>query len=942
MLTKIDKNFDIFRFKYFCVGGVMSPNQFLALKASAGSGKTFALAMRYISLLFSGANANEILTLTFTKKAASEMNKRILDNLKSLRTNQNAQSLISELEKYGITQTFIEKNIENIYQKFLQANTKITTIDSFLNTILKKFCWYVGVSYRYRIEFEDRDKIYEDFLRSIPQKDVKEFLDLCVYQKIDPKTMLELLSYLEVRDFDLENYISNECKSIDPSKILSLAQEIKNTISLDEKASTTAKGIIKTGSIKELINNLKWLDERSEYHYFKKLDLSALEDKFDTLKNMLNVYYNHREYVMLHKIDKFLKLYKNNKKKHSVNTLTFDTITLKVYELLQKNFDSEFFYFRLDDKISHILIDEFQDTSTMQYRILKPLIEEIMAGQGSFDFGERSVFFVGDTKQSIYRFRGSNSELFDFVSEKEGITTQNLQYNYRSCENLISYVNQCFKDKISKYEPQKYPPNKLNEKKGYIKVCEPYADIAEGVWENLTILLEHHIALEDIAILCFSNNDLLDIKDYIKTKNPEIKITTETNIKLSNQNESKIIFHALEFCKTNLEFHKKSAYKLAGLKYDSEITMPIKKPSESLHSLILKIMETFKIYGKAAQKILEISFDYENIDEFLDGVHRLEVDFSPESTNGLQMMTIHKSKGLEFKYVILCERINKSNTDKGKFVFNYEKVDLKRIFFKQRERKVVDIPYQKAIDEEEELQKKEVLNTVYVAFTRAKEGLIVLPKQEVKDKQERIVFGNLEVDVLEIGSLEGSASFCENSEIKKTPIFVEQKSFGKQEDFVRQQSDYKDTNYVDLKFGEALHKVLEYEFGHHIEEEKISHILKNQYGFFLSDKSFDDISKRLQNLKKDAMFKSIISQSLIKSELSYLSNNILNRIDVMVLQKDARIFVLDYKTGITNQEEHKKQVKKYLDFVQTQFKNTNEIQAYILYIRDKIDFIQVL
>lgn len=920
----------------------MAPNQFLALKASAGSGKTFALAMRYISLLFSGANANEILTLTFTKKAASEMNKRILDNLNDLRTNQNAQSLISELEKYGITQAFIAKNIENVYQKFLQANTKITTIDSFLNAILKKFCWYAGVSHRYRIEFEDRDKIYEDFLRSISQKDLRDFLDLCIYQKIDAKTMLELLSFLEVRDFDLENHIPNDCKSIDPSEILSLAQEIKNAIIADEKASDRAKNAIKTDSIKKLTENLKWLELRSEYLYFRKLDLSALENKFDTLKNMLNAYYNHREYVMLHKIDKFLKLYKNNKKKHSINTLTFDGITLKVYELLQKNFDSEFFYFRLDDKISHILIDEFQDTSTIQYKILNPLIEEIMAGQGSFHFGERSVFFVGDTKQSIYRFRGSNSELFDFASSKDGIKKENLQYNYRSCENLISYVNGCFDGRIENYEPQKYPPNKLNEKKGYIKVCQPYEDMTEGVWENLTNLLEHNIALEDIAILCFSNNDLLDIKDFIKAKNPEIAITTETNIKLPNQNESKIIFHALKFSKTNLEFHKKSTYKLAGLKYDSEIMMPIKKPSQSLQSLILEIMETFKIYGKAAQKILEISFDYENIDEFLDGVSRREVDFSPESAKGLQMMTIHKSKGLEFKYVILCERINRPNADRGKFVFNYEKIDLKRIFFKQSQREVVDIAYRQAFDEEKKLQQKEALNTVYVAFTRAKEGLIVLPKEKGKDKEKKITFGELEVDVVEIGSLDGSASFHPNTEAKKTPIFVEQKSFGKQEDFIRQESDYKDTNYVDLKFGEALHKALEYEFGHHIQEEKISHILKNHYGFFLPDKSFDDISKRLQNLKKDAMFKSIISQSLIKSELSYLSNNILNRIDVMVLQKDAGIFVLDYKTGIANQEEHKKQVKKYLDFVQTQVKNSNQVQAYILYIRDKIEFIQVL
>lgn len=919
----------------------MSPEQFVALKASAGSGKTFALAMRYVRLLFSGANANEILTLTFTKKAASEMNKRILDNLNALRTNQNAEILIKELKKYGITQAFIQKNIENIYQKFLQANTKITTIDSFLNVILKKFCWYAGVSHRYRIEFEDRDKIYEDFLRSISQKDLREFLDLCIYQKIDPKTMLELLSFLEVRDFDLENYIPNDRGCVDENEILNLATEIKNAIISDEKASNRAKKVIKTESIKKLTEKLKWL-AGPEYSDFKKLDLSALEDKFDTLKNMLDIYYNHREYVMLHQINKFLRLYKNNKKKHSINTLTFDTITLKVYELLQKNFDSEFFYFRLDDKISHILIDEFQDTSTIQYKILKPLIEEIMAGEGSFHFGHRSVFFVGDTKQSIYRFRGSNSELFDFVSSGTRIEKIPLKYNYRSCKTLISYFNKCFESTIIGYKAQKCPSDEPDEKKGYIKVCQPYEDIAEGVWENLTNLLEHNIALEDIAILCFSNNDLLDIKDYIKAKNPEIAITTETNIKLPNQNESKIIFHALKFCETNLEFHKKSAYKLAGLKYDSEIIMPIKKSSQSLQSLILEIMETFKVYGKAAQKILEISFDYENIDEFLDGVSRREVDFSPESAKGLQMMTIHKSKGLEFKYVILCEHINRPNADRGKFVFNYEKIDLKRIFFKQSQRELVDRAYQQALKEEENLQQKEALNTVYVAFTRAKEGLIVLPKEKIdENKKKKICFGELKVRVEEIGSPDGLTSVCVSSEVKKSPIFVEQKSFGKQEDFIRQEGDYKDTNYVDLKFGEALHKALEYELGHHIQEEKISHILKNHYGFFLPDKSFDDISKRLQNLKKDTMFKSIISQSLIKSELSYLSNNILNRIDVMVLQKDSRVFVLDYKTGITNQEEHKKQVKRYLDFVQTQVKNSN-VQAYILYIRDKIDFIQVL
>ncbi|MDO7253433.1 RecB-like helicase [Helicobacter cappadocius] len=920
----------------------MDSKQYLALKASAGSGKTFALAMRYISLLFNGANPNEILTLTFTKKAALEMNRRILENLISLRTNKNAQTLILELQNYGISNSMIADNIENIYKKFLQANTKITTIDAFLNLILKKFCWYAGVSHRYEIEFEEKNKIYEDLLSSLSPKDFREFLDLCIYQDINAESMLDLLSFLDAKDFDLKNHIpadENEIIRRDRDKeILDIAQEIKNAIIQNEKASDTAKNAIKTDSVKELVKNLKWLKDGQGYRYFKKLDLKQLEPKFETLKDMLKGYYNHREYVMLDKIGKFLKFYKNNKRKHSINSLSFDAITLKVYELLGKNFDSEFFYFRLDDKITHILIDEFQDTSTIQYKILKPIIDEIRSGQGRF--GDRSVFFVGDTKQSIYRFRGSNSELFDIASKGEGITQEDLQYNYRSCENIISYVNKCFENVISDYTPQKYPLGKTSEVKGYVKVCEPCENMQESVWENLNYLLQNNISAEDIAILCFSNDDVLDIRDYIKSKNPELEIMTETNIKLLNQNESKIIFHAIDFFKTNLEFHKKCAYKLAGLAYDADMLMPIKKPYQSLQSFILEIMETFKIYGKAAQKILEISCEYESVDDFLESINKKNIDFSMPSAKGLQMMTIHKSKGLEFKYVILCERIKKPNSDRGKFLFDYEGIELKRIFYKQSKREEVDKEYENALQNEKNLQIRESLNTVYVAFTRAREGLIILPKQKKDGDKDKICFGDLEVAPEVIGSPQGTGH-SKVKESKITPIFIEQKSFGKQEDFIKEADDYADTNYIDMKFGEALHKALEYELGHRIKEEKISHILNNHYGFFLPVKSFDDIFRRIENLKKNDMFNSIISESLIKSEISYLSNNILSRIDVMVLKEDGKIIVLDYKTGIHNQEEHKKQVKRYLDFVQSRSKNKSQVQAYILYIRDRIDFIPV-
>ena len=86
---------------------------------------------------------------------------------------------------------------------------------------------------------------------------------------------------------------------------------------------------------------------------------------------------------------------------------------LKNHELLIRNIDREFFYFRLDDKITHILLDEFQDTSITQYQILKPIIDEIKSGDSRKNIDEKSLFVVGDEKQSIYMFRGSFTGVFE-------------------------------------------------------------------------------------------------------------------------------------------------------------------------------------------------------------------------------------------------------------------------------------------------------------------------------------------------------------------------------------------------------------------------------------------------------------------------------------------------------------------------------------------------
>ncbi|WP_162894516.1 UvrD-helicase domain-containing protein, partial [Klebsiella pneumoniae] len=126
-------------------------------------------------------------------------------------------------------------------------------------------------------------------------------------------------------------------------------------------------------------------------------------------------------------------------------------------------------YFRLDGRISHLLIDEFQDTSVVQYEILKPIIAELVSGEGVKK--NRSFFYVGDKKQSIYRFRNSKKELFDLLRDTfTQIKTESLDTNYRSLGHLIEFVNTQFKNKFENFIPQKILEQ--NQNKGFVRIVQ--------------------------------------------------------------------------------------------------------------------------------------------------------------------------------------------------------------------------------------------------------------------------------------------------------------------------------------------------------------------------------------------------------------------------------------------------------------------------------------
>jgi len=187
--------------------------------------------------------------------------------------------------------------------------------------------------------------------------------------------------------------------------------------------------------------------------------------------------------------------------------------------ILNPKIDSQFIYFRLDSQIEHLLIDEFQDTSLFQYKILSPIIEDILAGSGDI---EKTFFYVGDKKQSLYRFRGGFSSLFDHILKKySNIKHEKLTKNYRSKENIINFVNEVFG--TSQIAGTK------NQKGGIVKFYEtdnPFKEIINEIED----LIEKNIPLNEITVLCATNNIASEVEAQIFAKNFKTKLESNEQV----------------------------------------------------------------------------------------------------------------------------------------------------------------------------------------------------------------------------------------------------------------------------------------------------------------------------------------------------------------------------------------------------------------------------
>ncbi|QQW79969.1 RecB-like helicase [Helicobacter pylori] len=937
--------------------------QCMALKASAGSGKTFALSVRFLALLFKGANPSEILTLTFTKKATAEMKERILDYLKILqkenledeKEKEKSQNILKELEeKYRLNPSFVQNSAQKIYQRFLNAEIRISTIDAFFQSILRKFCWFVGLSANFEVNEDTKahqQQLNASFLSALNNEQLEElsvFITQCLsHDNYTSDSILERLRFLKNKlylfDPNKKEHAFDEKGFLE--KLRSLNQQIQSV----ETASDMAKAAIKCDDFRGFLNSsLTWLEKKSEYRYFKKFkdEIPTLESECEEIENDLKRYYEARESALFKKFPKFIQLY--DKATSKIQALDFDAIKDKVHALLNgyEEMPAEFFYFRLDSKIAHILIDEFQDTSLNDYKILAPFIDEIKAGIGQAKW-HRSVFFVGDVKQSIYGFRGSFSSWFESVSKD--FYHDNLQFNHRSSPLIINYVNTIFKkayqNSPTAYLEQKYPKASSNKhaRDGYVKVslvADERELLLKQILQEAKNLLEHRIDPKDIAILCATNDDALEIKNYLQENLSEIRPSTESSAKLSQFVESKIIKNALEYALAEepyKPFYKHSVLKLAGYLHDDAIALAGFNPKkESVAGFVWKVMELFELYGECAQICLELAVGCEDANEFLEKLEAKEI--ASFNAKGAQIMTIHKSKGMQFPYVIVCERLGKPRTNNSnQFLEEYDGTELMRLYYRMKNREVVDKDYARALDKEEAAKDHEEINVYYVAFTRAELGLIVVAKDKKESKKEsknKKMREQLDLAPLEEGEIMPVIS--PQKEPLIISVVIKPHAYGEQVQEIEEgpDSDYEKNNDQEaINFGIALHKGLEYQYAYNIPKQSVLEYLNYHHGFYGLD--YQALEESLELFENDAEIQALFKNHALKGEAAFLFQGVMSRIDVLLWDRGQNLYVLDYKSSQNYQQSHKAQVSHYAEFLKTQAPHF-KIQVGIIYAHKRL------
>ncbi len=920
----------------------------LAYEASAGSGKTFMLVVRYLSLLYKGAMPSKILALTFTNKAAYEMQERIVLTLEEL---ENRGELDEIVQVTGLSKEELLQNRQKILDAFLNANTKIMTIDKFFTQILRKFSLYASLMPDFSTMSSQHElKLLSRFLKEVSVAGKKETLiTLSLQSKKRLTDIFALLDAFYIKQNELSHlkFTKQEFWHYENEAMDSL-EALRNVVENCDKASATAKSGVYAEDFEALLAK-NWLGRDSlNYSTFSKCFTPEMDIHLRAIKEAIKKYHQAKEQNFFYALSELVAIYVKSKKALYTDDseLSFNDVTVLVHYLLKERLDSEFLYFRLDAQIEHMLLDEFQDTSILQYEILKPLIEEIVSGKGIFDEG--SFFFVGDVKQSIYRFRGGVSALFGEVAQECNTHVEPLLTNYRSQKEIIEFVNTVFKNKIKNYQPQKV---RADAQGGYVEVIQNDELLEEAITQ-VKRLLSLGADINEIAILCATNGDGEAIKERLQEEH--IEVVTETTTKLINQKSVKAILEYLKYLYFGAEIYRHNFFALINQKLQE-----IKKVDFTQTKLVDIVKKAMECYGLFSDDFHLIRFlsalsKYADVEALLFEYERLDISAAASDVRGVRVLTIHKSKGLEYEHVIVLDRLKNPPSSRDAIIYEYDGIRLQNLYLRTSGRDALDSDYANALQKEETLAQEDSLNALYVAFTRARENLIVIAKAKKSEFETLDLACGTSGILAPQGYLSLRSGTCGNKTHISTcqdnfkPLEYKPLYYGTQSDILALEESVEE-DLKSINFGLAMHYMLEM-----LGEFQLSNIphaknmMRNKYGTILEDQEIEDITKRVSMLLDSGEFKLLIDGECYREKAIRYKNN-LRYIDLLVKgekQEKSSLFseifwnVIDYKSSFAYSSHHIKQVNYYVKAVEEITKD--EVRGYICYLlEDEIKIVQI-
>lgn len=547
----------------------------IILKASAGTGKTYRLSLEFIANLIRGVNYKNIVVMTFTKKATAEIKERIYDFLHQIAFDEgNGAELEKNLKEIYRFDDLNKKELQNIYFEMIRnkEDIRISTIDGFTNKIFKNAIAPYFNIYNYETLDEETDEFYSKILiKIIENKDNFEDFKFIFDEKKEKKNIKRYMEIIKeildmrpkfvlTKGFKMSEVKKVSYKFIDEldgifEKIEEVANEKnKNVTDVLTKAFHNIYGKYSDLSKDESKNENQKMKEKLELivpeidlFFEKKLwngtqtkgeknkDVrEELETKSQELKEKLS------EYVFIEKVLPLDKKLKNiaqkifdiaKKIKISSKRLTHNDILVYTYEFIfnkdlkfvENDRVTEEFLELIGGKIDTIMIDEFQDTSILQWKILKLLMNT-----------SENIICVGDEKQSIYNWRGGEKELFEKLETMIEGNVQNLDKSYRSYKAIIENVNKIFNGYDTKwnYVDSGYRDDEEYQKGYFGYFIRNTKEETAKIYTKIVEMIENGQVknLGKSAIICRTNPHLKEIAEVLNEAKIPYTLESKTTI----------------------------------------------------------------------------------------------------------------------------------------------------------------------------------------------------------------------------------------------------------------------------------------------------------------------------------------------------------------------------------------------------------------------------